>query len=408
MESDKWFTWTPDGTHTTAFDRVGDGYLQIDLLNDEGNAGKWVYITGADEITPGTVYRFQMEYRIEDTAHNEAVKVMLNFTDAAGTFPQRDFAYPVKNEADGWMILDRTVTAPETAAYFRLELMVCFVPGAKVIFRNASLTAIPSFPQRKVRVAAVYMKYRQEHTFEDNIRVSLDLIDRAATAGAQVILFPEMFMERGLGLTLSQYAEPVPGRLSDIYSQKAKQHGIYVIVNIKEEERGRYYNTNIIFGKQGELAAKYRKTHLPIVEIDQGIRPGHSLDVYALDFGKCGIQICYDSFVPEPARTLALKGAEIIFVSTAGYLELAKVDAMNNGIYLVIAGRDGKYPSRIYSPYGEMRAYAGGPDDDEDGFALADIDLDAPCPQRYWCSFGPSKSDRRYVNRHSRRPGLYV
>src|SRR2546421_2126432 len=110
-------------------------------------------------------------------------------------------------------------------------------------------------------------------------------------------------------------------------------------------------------GRDGELVGTYRKTHLPREEVEGGITPGDSYPVFDTDFGKVGLMICWDVQFPEPARALAVKGAEVILLPIWGGNEiLAKARAIENHAFLISSSYDMK--TFIVAPDGEVLAEA--------------------------------------------------
>jgi predicted amidohydrolase len=91
---------------------------------------------------------------------------------------------------------------------------------------------------------------------------------------------------------------------------------------------------------------------LPREEIEGGLTPGNSYPVFETDFGRIGMMICWDSQYADPARALAVQGAEIIFLPIwGGYSTLMQARAMENHVYLVTAGYDCE--TAVYNPLGE-------------------------------------------------------
>jgi len=128
----------------------------------------------------------------------------------------------------------------------------------------------------------------------------------------------------------------------------------------------------VLLDREGRVAGKYRKVQLPREEVAGGIAPGDSFPVFATDFGKVGIMICHDASFVEPARELALNGAELILVPIwGGRQPLVRARAIENGIWLATSGYD--YDSEIIDPLG--RVLASVPHDKGPGVAVADIDL---------------------------------
>jgi predicted amidohydrolase len=111
----------------------------------------------------------------------------------------------------------------------------------------------------------------------------------------------------------------------------------------------------VLLDRTGKLAGKYRKTHLPREEVEAGLTPGDSYPVFDTDFGKVGLMICWDLQFPEPARAMALKGAEVILLPIWGGSEvLAKARAIENHVFLLTSSYDMK--TFIVDPAGAVLA----------------------------------------------------
>jgi predicted amidohydrolase len=137
-----------------------------------------------------------------------------------------------------------------------------------------------------------------------------------------------------------------------------------------EKDGDKVFNTAVIFDRQGEFAGKYRKTHLHGPEVFAGTSCGDEYPVFELDFGKVGIQTCYDEWFPEVSRVLAFKGAEILLLPVAGGKPITwRVRALDNGVYFVAAGQTP--PSMIIDSSGAILAETQTP-----GFVWADLNLD--------------------------------
>jgi predicted amidohydrolase len=109
------------------------------------------------------------------------------------------------------------------------------------------------------------------------------------------------------------------GPVQEIFSRKAREHGCYVVVPtylLDSKEKKRCSNAAILVGRKGETVGTYRKIHL-VVSLERGTMeggatPGDTLPVFDCDFGKLGIQICYDMEFADGWTELARKGAELI------------------------------------------------------------------------------------------------
>ena len=124
---------------------------------------------------------------------------------------------------------------------------------------------------------------------------------------------------------------------------------MHVLGCIYERDGELLFNTAFLLDRDGELVGTYRKVHLYWPEEREGISPGDDFPVFQTDVGAIGVMTCYDSWFPETARILGLKGAEIILFPNAGYGEeqvLARPG--DNAVYLVISAMNS--PSLIATP----------------------------------------------------------
>ncbi len=120
-------------------------------------------------------------------------------------------------------------------------------------------------------------------------------------------------------------AEPIPGPSTEFYGKIARQHGVVLVTSLFERRSaGLYHNTAVVFERDGSIAGKYRKMHIPddpayyekfyFTPGDLGFRPINT------SVGRLGVQVCWDQWYPEGARLMALQGAELLIYPTAvGY-----------------------------------------------------------------------------------------
>ena len=218
--------------------------------------------------------------------------------------------------------------------------------------------------------------------------------------------------ERNIFPQLVKNSMPLAERL---YSETARKYSMYIIGCYLKEHGGKIYNTAAVFDRDGQIAGEYRKTHLPANETWQ-CEPGDRLDVFELDFGKIGICICYDMMFPETVRTLALKGAEIIFHPTFGYgwydgigEAVLRTRAVDSGVYIVTSKNwvyNGAGKSGIIDYWGHVTADAGF---HENVIVTKEIDLDLKRTQPDWyINTGMSGENNLTLRmRGERRPELY-
>lgn len=203
------------------------------------------------------------------------------------------------------------------------------------------------------------------------------LLAEATSAGAQLIVAPECAIQGYTYASLDEaleVAEPVPGPSSAKLERAVRRLGVYAVVGLLEAVAGVVYNTALFLGPDG-LIARYRKTHLLCLGVDRFTTPGDiPFAVHDTPVGRIGILICYDLRFPEPARVLALQGAEIIALPTnwpsgadVQPNVLTRARAAENHVFLVAADRVGTERgatfigrSQIVAPFGRLLAEASG------------------------------------------------
>ena len=287
--------------------------------------------------------------------------------------------------------------APPDADGARLSLEVKWPEGGSVLWQRASVRPTAAPPARKVKVGAVYLRPKGT-TPDENLELFAAKVDEAGKLGLDIVCLGESIRLVGTGTTMAEVAEPNPGPSTERLGAAARKNRLWVIAGLTERDGGRLYNTAVLLDREGRLAGKYRKIHLPREEWLQGVVPGGEYPVFKTDFGTIAIQICYDWFFPEPASIFALRGAEILFAPTWGDT-LADPDdgrafgettfrtrAKDNGLYLVPSVYDGQ--SMVIDPMGRIVAANKG----KEGVFWAEIDLAARELYPWvgwWRSIGP-------------------
>ncbi len=272
----------------------------------------------------------------------------------------------------------------------------------------------------------------QQRVTEDvkaNMRHIAEGIERLAGDGAQLVVLQELHNSLYFCQTEDvdnfNLAEPVPGPSTEFYGGLARRFGVVIVTSLFEKRAaGLYHNTAVVMERDGSIAGKYRKMHIPddpayyekfyFTPGDIGFHP---IDT---SVGRLGVLVCWDQWYPEAARLMALQGAEILVYPTAiGYADSDTPDeqerqreawttvqrghAVANGLPVVTANRVGFEPdpsgqtkgisfwgsSMAVGPQGEMLWRAGR---DEEESAVIDIDM-SRCEQvrRWW----PFLRDRR-------------
>ena len=176
----------------------------------------------------------------------------------------------------------------------------------------------------KIKVAATQMRCDWE--IENNLKKSINLIEKAAEQGANIILLQELFQTPYFCI---QYDEEIfklaqtfeNNSLINKMSKVAKKHKVVLPISFFEKDNNAYFNSIAVIDADGTVLGKYRKSHIPdgagYLE-KYYFNPGDTgFKVWETTYGKIGIGICWDQWFPEAARIMALKGAEILFYPTA-------------------------------------------------------------------------------------------
>ena len=151
-------------------------------------------------------------------------------------------------------------------------------------------------------------------------------IEDVASKGAELVVLQELhntlYFCQTENTSLFDLAETIPGPSTEFYSRVASANSIVLVTSFFEKRApGLYHNTAVVFDKDGSIAGKYRKMHIPddpayyekfyFTPGDLGFEPIQT------SIGKLGVQVCWDQWYPEGARLMTLKGAEILIYPTA-------------------------------------------------------------------------------------------
>jgi len=357
-----WRPWAPrpENAALLTVEREGartpEGALVVSGNGNRAVLGGWERTV--EGIEPGRWYRLSLRYRHEGlTLHTRQVVCRLDWAKADGKRAGRpEYAWREKPERD-WTRLTLKAPAPEDAAAVRIQLLLWDAPEGKVWFDDVKLEPIPAPKPRPVRIASVNLRPRHTGSAEESVRRFIELVDREVRDKVDIILLPEGITVVGTGKKYADVAEPVPGPTTERLGELARRHNAYVAAGIYERDGPAIYNTAVLIGRDGKLAGKYHKVYIPREETEGGISPGSAYPVFETDFGKVGMMICWDTEYADPARGLALGGAEIVLVPIWGGNEtLVKARAIENQIYLVTSGYD--FATRVYTPDGNIVAEA--------------------------------------------------
>lgn len=268
-----------------------------------------------------------------------------------------DYPLTQARSTDGGFELGGIFQAPRGAVSATIDLILRWAERGSVEWRSVTFEPCEAPEPRSVKIAAVNFRPRGSSGPESNLQAFLRYLEQAGQEGADIVCLGEGITMVGTGLGYIDASEPVPGPTTRYLGEVAKQYGMYIVAGIYEKVGEIVYNTAVLIGRDGDLVGTFRKAALPREEIEGGITPGSELPVFETDFGKVGMMICWDVQFPEPARRLAMNGAEIILLPIWGGNEtLMAARAIENQVYLVTSGYDA--PTAIFDRTGRRVAEA--------------------------------------------------
>ena len=249
-------------------------------------------------------------------------------------------------------------------------------------------------------------------------------IARAAAMGAELVVLQELHDSLYFCQVEStdnfDLAVSIPGPVTEHYASLAKQHGIVLVTSLFEKRAaGLYHNTAVVFEKDGSIAGRYRKMHIPddpayyekfyFTPGDLGFHPIET------SVGRLGVQVCWDQWYPEGARLMALQGADMLIYPTAigfestdtpdeqarqreAWITVQRGHAVANGLPVVSVNRVGYEPdpsqqtngiqfwgsSFVAGPQGEILHQAS---QTEEEVTVVDIDMKRSENVRRWWPF---------------------
>ena len=265
--------------------------------------------------------------------------------------------------------------------------------------------------------------------YRRNLAESEQGIRQAAGAGASLVLLPEL--HTGVYFCQTEdparfdLAQPVPGPTTEHVAALARELGVVIVASVFERRAaGLYHNTAVVLERDGSIAGRYRKMHIPddpgyhekfyFTPGDQGFVPIET------SVGSLGVLVCWDQWYPESARLMALAGAQILLYPTAigwdprdptpererqrdSWITIQRAHAIANGLPVAACNRIGREPdpeqrtegivfwgsSFLAGPQGELLAQACA---DSPTVTVADVDLGrTEAVRRIW----PFLRDRR-------------
>ena len=269
----------------------------------------------------------------------------------------------------------------------------------------------------------------------DNMKRLSEGIALLAQRGAELVVLQELhnslYFCQTEDVNTFEQAEPIPGPSTDLFGQLARKHQVVIVTSLFEKRAaGLYHNTAVVIERDGTIAGKYRKMHIPddpayyekfyFTPGDMGFQPINT------SVGRLGVLVCWDQWFPEAARLMAMHGADLLIYPTAiGYASndtpeeqqrqreawttIQRGHAVANGLPVIAVNRVGHEvdPSNltqgiqfwgssfVAGPQGEILYYA--PENDEKQEIVA-IDLDHSEQVRRWWPFFRDRRIDAYTN----------
>lgn len=259
---------------------------------------------------------------------------------------------------------------------------------------------------------------------KNNIKRLQDKVKLAASQGAQLVVLQELhnslYFCQTENTDLFDLAETIPGSSTDEFGLLAKELGVVIVLSLFEKRAaGLYHNTAVVIEKDGTIAGKYRKMHIPddpayyekfyFTPGDIGFKP------IKTSLGKLGVLVCWDQWYPEAARLMALAGAELLIYPTAigwestdtdeekqrqlgAWVTVQRGHAVANGLHVIAVNRTGYEPdpsnqtngitfwgnSFVAGPQGELLWQAS---NDEEEVKIVDLEMKRSENVRRWWPF---------------------
>lgn len=190
---------------------------------------------------------------------------------------------------------------------------------------------------RKIKVGIIQQANTPD--LRTNLMNLAKSIEACAAHGAQLVVLQELhntlYFCQTENTQMFELAEPIPGPSTGFYSELAAANDIVLVTSLFEKRApGLYHNTAVVFERDGTIAGKYRKMHIPddptfyekfyFTPGDLGFEPIQT------SLGKLGVLVCWDQWYPEAARLMALKGAEVLIYPTAIGWDITDTDEEQN------------------------------------------------------------------------------
>lgn len=306
------------------------------------------------------------------------------------------------------------------ANFMRVRRLNIRIPNRKIIYQNMKIGTI---------------QQRNTADVNSNMQRLAKGIEELVNDGAELIVLQELhnslYFCQVESVSNFDLAETIPGPSTDFFGALARKHNVVIVTSLFEKRApGLYHNTAVVIERDGSIAGKYRKMHIPddpayyekfyFTPGDIGFKP---IDT---SVGRLGVLVCWDQWYPEAARLMALQGAEILIYPTAiGYessdteqeqqrqreawTTVQRGHAVANGLPVVAVNRVGLEPDPsaqtngiqfwgstfIAGPQGEFLYRAS---DSEEEIRITDVDIAHSEQVRRWWPFLRDRRIDKYTD----------
>jgi predicted amidohydrolase len=239
-------------------------------------------------------------------------------------------------------------------------------PGGEPSAPSLPTTKADRAPRKVVIGTVIFGPYGNYHGLEERMGTLSGFIDSMAAdaikkypgKGLDLAILPETTVTGSHG-PASQRAIPLEGPVLETFSSLARRHNTYLVIPLdlsEDSERGPVYsNAAVLLDRRGTVAGVYRKVH-PVAsvgrdDLEDGITPGREFPVFDCDFGKLGIQICWDMVFDDGWQALADKGAEIVVWPSASPATAQPAARAGRHRYFIVSSC-WRSNSTVYEPTG--------------------------------------------------------
>lgn len=348
--------------------------------------------SGKFECNPRDIFDFKLDVE----RGNAKVKILVNWYNGEGI--RRYRSYIEKEDK---------LSAPDEMKSFDITVIVYAFSNAVATLSDIEVSLCGKYQPKNVTMCAIpQLVPSHSNTHPDIIlKTYLDKIDEICDKDNPDIIVmgehthnlgcEEMFGERYLFIEEDS-------KVINEFKKKAKERGIYISGSFHIKDGYQKYNRALLIDRNGDIIARYDKTHLTIAEYELGITPGNDIPVVETDIGRIGFMICWDLWFPGFTMNLFNKKCDIIVNPTRGVGGPQKhAVSFTSGTYLICSGSNAT--TRIQDKNGDSIDTVG-----DKGYAVATVDLNEPEWLMQLSVGGGTNGEGRNVYMYEQRPDLYT